>query len=59
MRDGNLQRAKRDGTVTIPGGLYAAFGGGNVRWLSVEMSHRTIDFISTRAQEDMIDRGDL
>lgn len=41
------------------GGLYSVFGGGNVRWLDESMSHRTIDFISTRAQEDAIDRGDL
>lgn len=56
--NGNLQRGN-EMVSDHPGGLYSVFGGGNVRWLSLEMSHRTIDFISTRAQEDMIDRGDL
>jgi prepilin-type N-terminal cleavage/methylation domain-containing protein len=56
--DGNPQRSN-ELYSDHPGGLYSVFGGGNVRWLSESMSHRTIDFITTRAREDMIDRDDL
>ena len=38
-----------------PGGLFVVFGGGNVRWLNDFMSHRVIDFISTRATGELLD----
>jgi prepilin-type N-terminal cleavage/methylation domain-containing protein len=37
-----------------PSGLYAGMGGGNVRWINVDVSERVIDFITTRAQGEVI-----
>ncbi|MCO6046187.1 DUF1559 domain-containing protein [Aeoliella sp. ICT_H6.2] len=38
-----------------PGGLYSVFAGGNVRWLSEYTSERVIDFMTTRAQQELLD----
>ena len=38
-----------------PGGLNSVFAGGNVKWLSEFTSHRVIDFMTTRAGEELMD----
>ncbi|WP_425396045.1 DUF1559 domain-containing protein [Aeoliella sp.] len=38
-----------------PGGLFSLFAGGNVRWLSEYTSERVIDFMGTRAQQELLD----
>ena len=38
-----------------PGGLYTAFAGGNVKWMSEFTSHRVIDFMSTRDSQELMD----
>ena len=54
-RNANGTRQHNELGSDHPGGLYAVFGGGNVRFLGEFMSHRVIDFMSTRATGELLD----